>query len=482
MYLQLKEDVRHLVDLASNATEAFTAALFIIDENDSAALRLFTYHSLSLNVDSDAVIPTGHGLVGWVAKNDKPTHAKEFDRDTTSALRYYLKNEEIKSFAAAPVKEGDRVIGVLAIDSKRQYLFTEKVVKILSEFAAAISLALVRGRRRIKLDQGAVSFDSLYTMIERISSCTTIDSLVKGVRAHLPFLISHDSIVFAVKSFDSNNFHLVKTPGVNEAPLPLTGSRIGMVIQHGTVIYVPERGEFDLFPGAGSKWRSFLGAPMVAHETTFGAIGLLSKERGAFHKADEKALSMVATTCASAFACLYLHNKERVWEYVDPLTGRFNHRYLLDRYATMPETGSVSVVNLIGFSRINQQVGIEGGDYALIETGRRLNDIAERCGAVCRYFGDQFILVFDNINKRDSVALLNEIASSIESTPFQFKGMEMQITPAIGTAFFPSDGTTMEDLIGKALIAANRATITPGQRVALYGGSDSSPELKFANK
>ena len=54
----------------------------------------------------------------------------QFDRDTRN-LKLYLRDEGIKSFMAVPV--GDA--GVLCVDSKRNYVFTEKNQKILQDFA-----------------------------------------------------------------------------------------------------------------------------------------------------------------------------------------------------------------------------------------------------------------------------------------------------------------------------------------------------------
>jgi signal transduction protein with GAF and PtsI domain len=124
--------LKELIDLISNVTEAFTTALFLVD---SAAnkLNLVKYHSLSLHINPETSLQLGDSLIGWVAKNQRPVNIAQFDRDTRN-LKMYQRDEKIKSFLAVPVGE----VGVLCIDSKRNYVFTDKDQKILQDFALLV--------------------------------------------------------------------------------------------------------------------------------------------------------------------------------------------------------------------------------------------------------------------------------------------------------------------------------------------------------
>ncbi|HMK65637.1 MAG TPA: GAF domain-containing protein [Thermodesulfobacteriota bacterium] len=124
--------LQELIQLISNVTEAFTTALFLIDFPQNK-LRLEGYHSLSLHIDPETCLQIGDSLIGWVAKNQKAVNISQFDRDTRN-LKLYLRDEKIKSFLAVPVGE----LGVLCIDSKRNYVFTEKDQKILQTFACLV--------------------------------------------------------------------------------------------------------------------------------------------------------------------------------------------------------------------------------------------------------------------------------------------------------------------------------------------------------
>ena len=55
------------VELLSNVTEAFTAALFLFDDAKTE-LRIAASHTLSKKLDKNVVIQPGGGIIGWVAK------------------------------------------------------------------------------------------------------------------------------------------------------------------------------------------------------------------------------------------------------------------------------------------------------------------------------------------------------------------------------------------------------------------------------
>jgi transcriptional regulator with GAF, ATPase, and Fis domain len=129
--------VDELIKLLCNCLEAFTSALFLVNEKRDS-LILSSFYSLSKNIISHASIGFEEGLVGWIAKNQKPVTVKSFDRDTTS-LGYYSTNEDIKSFMGVPL----RTKGVLCVDSKKTYVFTEKDQKILMGFGDLIHEALI---------------------------------------------------------------------------------------------------------------------------------------------------------------------------------------------------------------------------------------------------------------------------------------------------------------------------------------------------
>ena len=100
--MEIENKLKNLIELISNVMEAYTAAIFIND--GSGFLNLFIYESFSRDIIKGVRIEEGKGIIGWVSREKKNVLAKHFERDTTT-LKFYNRDEEIKSLLATPLPE-----------------------------------------------------------------------------------------------------------------------------------------------------------------------------------------------------------------------------------------------------------------------------------------------------------------------------------------------------------------------------------------
>lgn len=475
----LDEEVLRAVKLVANVTDAFTSALFLVDDKKADVLRLKAFQSLSGSVIADAEFPIGAGLVGWVVKTGKSTQTSNFKADS-STLQFYAQDEDIKSFAASPLFDGDRVMGVLSVDSKKSYVFTEKMGKILDEFAETLAGMIINGRRRIRLNVEAVALQDLADVINKLTACETIPELSQTLKLAVQSAIQHDHLALALKSHDGEGFHMIgaQEGGAAEA-LPLNHYRLGWAIQHCRPINITYEDGVKAFPGSGQAWRSFIAAPMISHQEAVGAIGLLSKKARAFRQSDYKALQILAAACSSAFTSLYLHNKSRKSIYHDTITNLPTHRYLLEQRAQFTEPGAVLAVNAMRFEKVNAKLGHDGGDDALAEMARRIKSAVGPAGLVCRYYGDKYIALLDACDADGAVEIMESITRAVETEAFFIKGVRFNMRVSIGAALSPADGKDAEELIAKANIAAQAVREQGRGKLSFFGSAPSSATFKL---
>ncbi|VAX18191.1 hypothetical protein MNBD_NITROSPINAE03-1768 [hydrothermal vent metagenome] len=476
-------EIHSLVRLAGNVTDAFTAALFLVDAQKPGQLVLEAFQSLSNNVIKAATIPIGHGLVGWVAKHERPTIAKNFRHDTTT-LQFYSKDEDIKSFAATPIFDQGRLIGVLSVDSKKQYVFTDKQAKILAELGETFARVISTGKKCIHLDKQAADMDVLSEIAEMASRCESVSELTKMARLHSPSLIAHDHMVLAVRSSSDNEYRLLMVSDkggdiLEDKPLPLTHYRLGWVIHQARAIYLPSL-DAPVIPGDKKKWGSFIGAPMLTNNVVGGAIGLLSRRKEAYRQSDLKSLNILAAIFASAFDSVCLRKKSVNIKPLDPVTGTIIYRELLKKFDGMERNGAMAIIDLKNFTLVNEEFGLDGGDVALVELARRIESVIGDKGELSRFYGDRFIAVLPGLTRRQAASMLKDVADSIDSAPFHYKGIDAHITPVIGAAICPENGHSAEKLLFQAQRAVNSARNTPGVRVLLCDDPDQpdSPHVK----
>lgn len=137
--------------------------------------------------------------------------------------------------------------------------------------------------------------------------------------------------------------------------------------------------------------------------------------------------------------------------YHDALTRLPNRRYFeeqLEKQLTQLDIGSLLFIDLDGFKQVNDQYGHDAGDYVLQETANRLrlhlrdNEVAARLG------GDEFI-VFLVRSKPETIQYTEMLIDQLNQ-PFWFKETAMSVTPSIGIARYPDDGTTTSLLLIQA--------------------------------
>lgn len=162
----------------------------------------------------------------------------------------------------------------------------------------------------------------------------------------------------------------------------------------------------------------------------------------------------------------------------DPLTGLPNRALAYDRIesamaraAGRASTTAVMLLDLDDFKSINDGLGHEAGDSALVALGHRLTRATRPGDTVARLGGDEFVAVCENVtDAAQSLAIARAYASAIRA-PIVVASNELRITASIGVALTDSlvDGTEM---IRRADVAMYRAKETGRGAVALFDTDD----------
>jgi len=137
--------IYEFIELISNTMESYTTCIFLNDDSDGEGLILYYYHSLSRNIKKDCKVQNGEGIIGWVFREQKSVLASYFDKRDATTLKFYEKDEDIKSLVAIPLPEN---YGVLCVDSKKSYVFTEEKEKILRHMSQVL-VSMINAEKEI---------------------------------------------------------------------------------------------------------------------------------------------------------------------------------------------------------------------------------------------------------------------------------------------------------------------------------------------
>jgi len=165
--------------------------------------------------------------------------------------------------------------------------------------------------------------------------------------------------------------------------------------------------------------------------------------------------------------------------YHDQLTGLPNRSLFLQRLNTAirradRQSGFVFAVvflDLDGFKLINDSLGHQVGDEVLIQVAERLAGQARHPDLVCRFGGDEFVLLLEDVN--DSTAVLNTVLQvlSVISAPIVVDGRSLAVSAAAGIATSAAGHSIADEYLRDADTAMYRAKAAGSGSYVLFDGS-----------
>jgi diguanylate cyclase (GGDEF)-like protein/PAS domain S-box-containing protein len=130
----------------------------------------------------------------------------------------------------------------------------------------------------------------------------------------------------------------------------------------------------------------------------------------------------------------------------DPLTGLPNRALLSDRAThalqmsrRSNEPMALMFIDLDHFKNVNDTLGHDVGDRLLVAVTKRFNAALRDQDTLSRTGGDEFVLLLPGTDSAGSAHVAQKLLL-LARQPYQIDGHELNITPSIGVALFPSDG------------------------------------------
>lgn len=160
----------------------------------------------------------------------------------------------------------------------------------------------------------------------------------------------------------------------------------------------------------------------------------------------------------------------------DPLTGTYNRRYLdetLEREFKRAQRErkplTVAIMDLDAFKSINDTYGHRAGDLALQHVAGYLSIHTRASDIVCRYGGEEFVIVMPGVDVEVARCRAEEWRRSIEDLVVNSPKGSFHVTASIGVAVYPAHADSTEDLLRAADDALYIAKRIGKNRVVMSG-------------
>ncbi len=398
------------------------------------------------------------------------------------------------SIIGIPLKIHDRPVGVLSMQSHAPNAYTADQISLLEMLGGQIAIAIQNGQLYAQAQANIAERELV--LAERKQAETALQASQATLKAII------DSTSDFIWSVDAQSFGLLTFN---------TGLRNYFLNMRGIHIKVGLRPE-DLFPTPSriQAWRHYYqrtlaeGSYTIQYETFAGnillelsfnlliqdgqvfgvsAFGKDITERVQVQRALEELNRDLEQRVEERTAELRrrfdeiesLQAELREQSRRDPLTGLKNRRFLAERLpieiaSAQDEGGCLSIIvsDIDHFKRVNDTYGHLAGDHVLIEIARLLQQHARSSDFICRYGGEEFLIVMPGATLDTTCRRAEDIRLEIAGQDFQYSGKNLHIHMSFGVASYPTHGQEAEMLIIKADQALYHSKKTGRNRVTVW--------------
>jgi len=221
---------------------------------------------------------------------------------------------------------------------------------------------------------------------------------------------------------------------------------------------------------------TYLCTPILAQGETLGIVHFQATDEAP--QIDESELSFKTTFAGQiglSIANIRLREALRTQSVRDALTGLYNRRYLeetLDREvrraARAEQSLGILMLDLDHFKNFNDTYGHDAGDVVLRETAAALTNGIRAEDFVCRFGGEEFVVILPTADLEASRARGERLRSKMRELTIMHQGKSLgMVTISVGVAAFPQHGMSPKELMAAADAALYEAKREGRDRVAV---------------
>lgn len=365
-----------------------------------------------------------------------------------------LRGETSAFSATVTTKSGD----VRIVDGRVVPVIVDGVVE--GYFSLSRDVTEARAHERELARQGA-RISELYR-IAAASTMTPREQIERALAIGLNEL--HCDWAY-VATIENDTFHLnfsIGAPpfaGIGELPLDTTLVRHAIANDELLVIADTTQPPWnDDASGRAEVWRGFVGIPLHFEDGGLGAMGFAKTGAGlAVSALDRNYIRGIAALAASAMQRETYEQRLSSLAFHDPLTQLPNRSLFNDRLVQAILTArrhkrsfALHYIDVDHFKAVNDTHGHGAGDAYLVAIGTWLRKMLRDSDTLARLGGDEFVILQPEITERRQAEELAARLGAIRRYPIEVEGARLSITLSIGTAIFPHDGTTGDELLAAA--------------------------------
>lgn len=273
--------------------------------------------------------------------------------------------DSTRSYVGIPMVVGERVVGVISMQSYHANAYDAAQIRLLETIAAQAAVAIENARLFEEVRHRAEEMTALFDIGITVTSGLNMEQILKALLEKCRQVLSVDAFYVAILDSESGLIHHPLAYDLGEYPqIPTRNMQdspglSGHIINTRQTIYIPDMllpeaiKTYQIFRTSGTPTRSYVGVPMIVGERAVGVISIQSYQPNAYTFEHIRLLETIATQAAVAIENSRLYAKAQQ-EIIEREKAEHRYRALFEQ--------SHDAVFIIGFDGKNIEVNRRAAD------------------------------------------------------------------------------------------------------------------------
>ncbi len=447
-------------------------------------------------------IPIGKGITGRVARSGLACRVG----DVRQAADYLSVDERVESELCVPLKLGERVIGVVNVESSKMNAYTADDENLLTIMAGQLATAMDRlqgadrsYRQATQLARANSLISILAQVGTRAAAAADPDKVLETMGTELSklglvcmvLLVTPDGEELGIRftSLPTRTIRLAERlahTSLQEFRITLTEAN-GLIStpQEPMLLANPVQVGAGLLKGLSARFiervlnpsGSPAGIPvcLLPLRTEGTLLGHLLMWGEGLREGDLPTMSVFANQIASALQNASLLVKVQRLAVTDELTSLFNRRKFFEIAAAEYERAienkqplSIMIIDMDDFKHFNDQFGHLVGDQVLRGAARLMQYSVRARDVIGRYGGEEFSIALPGAEEADAVRVARRFLAQVVNSPIPTDAGELHVHISMGIASLTADVQSLNDLINRADQAMYQAKAMGGDQFMVH--------------
>ncbi|MGE5073588.1 MAG: GAF domain-containing protein, partial [Anaerolineae bacterium] len=243
-------------------------------------------------------------IVGYVSSQGEPLVVNDTSKDATYLPHPLLPHTQAE--AALPLKVGERVVGVLDVQSSHPFAFSPDSLRALRILADQLGVAVVNSELFAETQEHLSQHRLLHHITTSAASGTTLEEALESAVTGLQVTLGGDRVSILLVDAEKKNLEVKAAAGYSEDILQLRialGAGVtGWAAQHHRALRVDNVADDPRYIQASANTASELAIPLVYRNEVLGVLNAESEQPAAYSQDDEEMLGTLGGSLAAIIA------------------------------------------------------------------------------------------------------------------------------------------------------------------------------------